>query len=475
MNILQVPNSISHFLGSAKLSALACTRALKYIPLMLTGIILGGRKKTQATLAKATFVEKVDKATISRILRMDKPKFKSRDIYTAFMTDAIQRQLPKNGEPVTWMVAIDGTSTKRGGFTKIKGANNYKAKNSKTKARTSKAHTWLMGILITEKGVRIPLPRYICFPVDYVKPGRPPLKHLTQQDLTILMLKELLKLMPENIQLVVLGDEYFECNKIGLFAQKHGVIFIAPCAKSRCFANENDPRISNKEKIHDRGKELSAECFSSFSEVVLFRGNEDTASYRRYSARQTGPKDYRCYLAYHECRAVAGLGPVGVVYSYKSPVHEKNKKNFEKMTFKTILCSDASWPAEKVVEWFECRWTAIEIYFRELKQELGFEDYVGLSVKALERYVDLVLLSFLYLELNRLTIMHNPGVPDEVRKKASFARTQGMCSLVRWQAKLHEWKLIQKSWKSERTKRLLKGFYTEIAKLPDTISMVLQP
>lgn len=473
MNILQVPNSINHFFRSAKLSSLACKRALKYIPLIVTGIILGGRKKTQASLAKAAFVEQVDKSTICRIMRMNKPKFKSRDMYKLLMADAIEGQLPKNGEAVTWMVAIDATSTKRGGFTRIKAGNNFKGRDSISKTRSSKSHIWLMGLVITEKGVRIPLPRYICFPLNYVKPGRPPLKHLSQQDLAILMLKELLELLPENIKLVVLADEYFECSKVGVFAQKHGFVLITPCANSRCFAHEKYPAISNKENIYDRGKMLSSQSFSSFSEVVLSRGNEDTASYRRYSARQTGPKDYRCYLAYHECRAVAGLGPVGVVYSYKSPVYEKNKKNFEKMTYKTLLCSDPSWPAEKVVEWYECRWTAIEIYFRELKQELGLGDYVGLSVTALERYVDLVLMGFLYLELNRVTVLHDPGTPPEICKRAYFARTQGMCDLVRWQTKLHEWRVIQKSWKSPRAKRLLKRFYTEMVRLPDTIKISL--
>jgi hypothetical protein len=43
------------------------------------------------------------------------------------------------------------------------------------------------------------------------------------------------------------------------------------------------------------------------------------------------------------------------------------RRNFKKRSFKVLICSDPNFPGEKVVEWYECRWTAIEIVFRELK------------------------------------------------------------------------------------------------------------
>lgn len=471
MNILRVPHSIVQFLHSADLKSLICERAHQYLPLFLAGFILSTEKRTQATLANATHMEQVDKSTVSRILRLPKWAFKSREAYKRAMGQALARLFPHGDKPVTWLVAIDGTATKRGAFTKIAGANQFKEKKTDSKGRSTKAHTWLMGVVITDKGVRIPLPRYICFPKDYKGPGRPPRRRLTQQDLTVMMIKDLLKLLPKNIKLVVVADEYFEGKKLFKLAKRRGFVCITPCKSSRCFADDETPDRSNGIRIHDRGMNLSSRSFSSFSEVVLTRGSEDTASYRRYGARRPGPNDYRCYWARHEGRTVTGLGPVGCVYSWKSPVFERNNKDFEQMTFKVLLCSDPDWVEAKVIEWYECRWTAIEIFFRELKQELGLGDYVGQDIAAFERHVDLVLMSFLQLELNRLDVIDDDGVPEEIRKKAHFARTRGMRELVRWEAMQDLWGEIKKSWRSERARRRLRQFFGHITALPDTITI----
>jgi hypothetical protein len=355
------------------------------------------------------------------------------------------------------MIAIDATSTKRGAFTKITGANQFRIKESGTKGRSTKAHCFLMGILVTHDGIIIPLPRYTCYPKKSGSglPGRP--SKATQQDLAVQMLKDLLKLLPKCIQLVVVADEYFEGRKLTRLAKRRGLVFIAPVDTNRCYADDDRPDKSNGRNIHDRGLRLA---LKTFSELDLVRGTEDTASYRRYSKRTTGPKDYRTYYVRHEARTVAGLGNVGVVFSWKSPVHEP-KKNFDEMTFKILVCSDPSWSGEEVVEWYELRWQ-VEVFFRILKQDLGLGDYVGQDLRAFERHVDTVLLSFLYLEMRRLDILESPYVKRKTQEKAARARVFGMQELVRAEANLELWELIRKAGESDYAKRRLKKYFATI-------------
>ena len=459
--ILKAPRSIVHYFRCIAIAGLVSDRVAHAVPDLLTGFTLARRKRTQAELARSVFIGFRHKSTVSRIFR--DPNFKSRDMFKAAMADAIARLLAlvprKSKTKIRWFLAIDATSTKRGAFTKIAGANQFKEKESGTKGRSTKAHCFLMGILITHEGVIIPLPRYTCYPKKSGSglPGRP--SKATQQDLAVQMLKDLLKLLPKCIQLVVCADEYFEGKKLTRLAKRRGVVFIAPVDTNRCFADDGKPDRSNGRNIHDRGRRLQ---LKTFSQVDLVRGVESTVSYRRYSERKAGPKDYRTYYVRHEARTVAGLGTVMVVYSWKCPIHERSKKNFDEMTFKVLVCSDPSWSGAEIVEWYEIRWQ-VEVFFRLIKQELGLGDYEGQDLRAFERHVDTVLLSFLYLEMKRVDILESPYTKEEVREKARYARTRGIQEFVRAEANQELWELIQKSRKSERSWRLLKAYFKEIS------------
>ncbi len=451
--ILQPTSSVVHFCRSIAAAVLLGERISRLLPSILTTFVLSKAKRTQTELARSVLSMACHKSTMSRIFR-DR-RFRSRDLYRQALAWAVARLLAMYPEhdSFVWLVAIDGTSTSRGAFTKIAGANQFREKKTHAKGRSTKAHTFLMGILITHEGVRAALPRYTCFPKDHRGPGRPRQHRLTQQDLMCLMLRDLAKLLPKRIKLVVTADEYFEGKKLFALARRLGFVAIVPVDSKRCFADDRTPSKSNGRRIHDRGLGLALE---TFERVDLRRGSEKTVSYRRYDARKPGPKDHRTYWVRHERRTVTGLGLVGVIYSRKSPVYEP-QRNFEGKTFKVLVCSDPSWMGATVVEWFEMRWTAIEIFFREIKQELGLAHYVGQDLQAFERHVDMVLLSFLYLEMNRLDVLKTTCSTTE-RAGAKHARTQGMQALVRREASRDLWRLINKAGSSERARRRLKRY-----------------
>jgi hypothetical protein len=273
-------------------------------------------------------------------------------------------------------------------------------------------------------------------------------------DLAKEMIRKLLIYLPKGVKLVVVADSYYESQKLFHYAKARGFVFISPLDSNRRFAQKNNPNKSNRRRIWNYGLQLPR---STFSRLELVRGSESTVSYRRYSERKPGPKDRRTYRLHHERQSVAKLGEVAIVYSWKTPVYEP-RRNFRKESFKVLGCSDPTWSGEKIVEWYEMRWTAIEILIRELKQELGFEDFTGLSLEAMERYLDLVLMSFLFLEMRRFGILNDAEAPPAEREVAATARTGGMKALVRAEADRQLVAAIRQSYYFPHQKRIVMGY-----------------
>lgn len=475
-----IVNFCSQFLPN--LGGFAPAHVASMLPILLAAMTSMERGRYSLTsLARQVYGHECHKSTLSRLLSC--ADFRSRDLHWAILPLVFRLLSAATCGPIVWLVAIDGTSLQRGADTLIKGAihpdrrqvgkqrrragkstrggkrvriaKELKKRKAAKKGRRTKYFTLLLGSLTTHLGVRIPLPRFTCDPKDFHRrSGRPKKKRDTQLDLAKLMLDKLLCILPDNVKLVVVADAYFESEKLIGHAKNRNFVFITPIDSNRCFARKDDPKKSNRRRIRNHGLRLP---MSAFSRLDLVRGSEETASYRRYSKRLPGPKDRRTYWLNHEKRTVAGLGEVGIVYSWKTPVYEP-RRNFRKKSFKILVCSDSSWSAEKVVEWYEMRWTAIEILIRELKQELGFNDYTGLSLEAMERYVDIVLISFLYLELNRFSIVDNPAARKSDRDFATTARTAGMKALVRAEADRQFQVAIRQADRSAYARRKVMGF-----------------
>jgi hypothetical protein len=476
--ILKVPTSIVNFFRDLVPSGekYAPDHIRRALPAIVAGVVFTtSRRRSMTAIGGAVHAARRDKATVSRLLtRRD---FRSRDIHWEVVDRVFKKLAPtiKRGKR-DWLLALDGTATKRGSETKIKGAiqtekattrKKRKAGSSRTrsdgkskKGRKTKYHTFLLASLTTHTGTRVPLPRHTCDPKDYKRVGKPKNRRDTQLDLGKNLLKRVLEIKPEGVRLVVVADSYFECAKLYAFAKQNpeDLVLITPTDSDRCFADETTPSKSNGKRIQDRELSFSDK---DFSRLDLRRGSEKTVRYRRYSARKPTSKDRRTYWLRHEARTVAGLGTVGIVYSWKTPVYEP-RRNHRRLSFKILFCSDPTWSAERIVEWYECRWTAIEILIRELKQQLGFADHTGQNLDALERHIDVVLLSFLYLEMERARLLEDPGERPAGAAKAAASRTYGMQEVVRQEASRELIETMKQSHHSERKRRLLNSFFEHL-------------
>jgi SRSO17 transposase len=389
------------------------------LPWILAGILLTRGKRTQSAIGREVLSAERTPGSVSR--RMRRYSFRTRDMVRTESERQIKQEIKKaEGKEKTWFLAIDGVCIQRGSETQVENAIQYRKKSRGRKGRSTKAHTFVQGLVITASGARIPLPRRSYYTKEYVnrqnkrlKLGRRKGNRLvfkTQVDLARLIVKEMD--LPDNIRLVVVADEYFEGKKMTNLCRKKGYVFIAPVDSRRTFEGGG--------KLHARGKALSR---STYQELVLCRGEEDTASHRRHQPKGAGEKGRRVYRFHADRQAVAGIGEAAIVCSWKRR-RDRSGRLTSRETFKTLVCSEPTIPGETIIEWFEMRWP-IEVFFRELKSELGLGDYQGTDFSACERHFDLVLLSFMFLEQMRCDEMARTRSVVR-RRELACMRTSGL-------------------------------------------------
>ena len=412
--IVTIPPRMESFCGRFRETLSEARRAA--LSWLLSGFLLVRGRRTQSAIAREVLSERRAASSVSR--RMRRVSFRTRDMVRAEMKRQVARELKRaGGKEETWFLSLDGVFIKRGAETKVENAVQYRKKKRGKKGRATKAHAFVMGMLITPSGARIPLPRRSYYTEEYIrrenkkrKLGRKsgkPLRYKTQPDLACLLAKELD--LPENIRLVVVvaADEYFEGKKLTNLCRKKGYVFIAPVDSQRTFESGRT--------LQGRGRALAR---SACRELILRRGEEDTASHRRHTPGSAGEKGRRVYRFYSERRAVAGIGEAAVVYSWKRK-RDRSGRLKKGETFKVLACSDPRVKGEEIIEYFEMRWP-IEVFFRDTKQELGLGDYQGTDFSACERHVDLVLLSFMFLEEMRRDEMERTHSPVRRREVAGL-------------------------------------------------------
>jgi SRSO17 transposase len=392
--IVKIPASLERFCETIHSGLTAGQR--KVLPVILAGILLCGGRRSLAGLGRAVVTERRNRASLSKLLRRN--RFRTRDLYDEAAQRMIEAQPVAGSGRRLWFLVLDGVATKRGGFTQIENARQYKVSRRTKKSGTpsTKSHTFVMGLLLTDRGVRIPLARRTWRTKEYCRTHKK--KFLKQTELAQVMIRSLR--LPMGVDLIVLADGYFEGTWLHEVCTELGYTYIAPASSSRCFANGKGK--SNGQSLHARGRGLPPR---GLEKRTLVQGSEDTARYRRYVQRKHGAQ--RRYRFSHEVQAVAGLGPTGIVYSWKSPSF-RPRRDDRTESFKVLLTNHLELTGAQIIEYYELRWQ-IELWFRELKSHLGLADYTGTDFAAFERHIDLVLLGFLFLEQHRLDLIRAAG------------------------------------------------------------------
>jgi hypothetical protein len=285
---------------------------------------------------------------------------------------------------------------------------------SKYKYARKRCHCFVMGLLLTPSGLRIPFRRSYYTREYCVQTGR---VYRKQTELAAEMIADLP--LPQGADVVVLGDTAFDAAVIRAACEQRAYPWIVPMNPERVLGGAK-PRP----KVSSLVKEFTAR---QFQPVQLYPGRGRSALLRRVSAYRVGRKlKPRTFYVHPESRAVHSVGEVLLVFSSR----ERPKAGQSVTVQKILMTNDATLSAAEVVELYDLRWQ-IELFFKELKSTLGFAQYRFRHFTKVQAWVDLVLMTFLYLEWHRARQLRRHDLCEEEKERWRWQRTHGLCLAMR--------------------------------------------
>jgi hypothetical protein len=284
----------------------------------------------------------------------------------------------------------------------------------KYKHTRKRCHCFVMGLLLTPSGLRIPFRRCYYTKEYCEKKG---MIYRKQTELAAEMIRELP--LPEGADVVVLGDTAFDAEVIRAACAERDYKWIVPMNPERVLAGAK-PRP----KVWSLAKGLTAEQLKA---IRLYPRKGNYVALRRVSACRMGPQvKPRTFYAHQESRDVHSVGKVLLVFSTREKPTAGQRPNVQKI----LMTNDRSLKAAEVVELYDLRWQ-IELFFKELKSTLGFDQYRFRQFNKVESWLELVLVTFLYLEWHRARQLARSDVPKEEKERWRRQRTHGLCQAMR--------------------------------------------
>ena len=129
----------------------------------------------------------------------------------------------------------------------------------------------------------------------------------------------------------------------------------------------------------------------------------------------------RIYYAYKETPDVHSVGKVQLVYSATKP-------NLTKATpddVKILMTNAMHLSLTQIIDLYTIRWQ-MELFFKELKSRLGFDQYRFKSFSEVEGWVTLAVTTVLFLETTRAKQMARRDLTKEQRQWWSMQRLHGL-------------------------------------------------
>lgn len=288
----------------------------------------------------------------------------------------------------------------------------------KYKYARKSCHCFVMGLLLTPSGIRIPCWRSY-YTEEYCQQKNRPYRK--QTELAAELITALV--VPEGAEVVVLGDTAFDAECIRGACGPRDFTWIVPMNPERVLAGPKGKRP----KVCTLVKGFSA---SQFAPVRLTPGQGAFVAQRRIASCRLGPKvKTRTWYVHQERRAVHSVGEVQLVFSIK----QKPKRGQTLAVQKILMTNDCTCSAARVVELYTLRWQ-IELFFKELKSTLGFHQYRFRDFAKVESWVAACLLTFLYLEWYRAGKLRSRQLTKEQRRWWHWQRSYGLCLAVRQHA-----------------------------------------
>jgi len=404
------------------------------LPAMMLALLLAPHRRCLKTLAGLVLGCRRHASTISRRLR--NACWRTRDWYLALYNRSLEethtweRRCARRAGLTKrqWIAILDTTfhSTQAEQMENLI----HRSRRHDPNRRSSQQHAFVMGLLLTNCGARLPLPRRSYYTKDYCRRYRR--RFRTQVQLAAALLRDIR--LPEDVELTVVFDSAFDAAAIHRVCRQCNYRAVFPLDPNRTLSA--GPAVDAAGLAGQKVVAWTRDwCRDEFALLALQYANEDHVFWRRrHRDNLRRRKTYRHYALAARPATVSNLGTCLVVASYKenprvqfgagqsadwwdyhrAPIRYRKagRPAPQRWHGKVLACTDATATARQVVEWYEIRWQ-IEIFFREIKSRLQFGCYVLHKFAAVERYLDLLLMGLLLLETERLRDLQAAAVPSE--------------------------------------------------------------
>jgi hypothetical protein len=399
---------------------------------------LGKMSASQA--AGAVRTDARHRAQISRFL--GRTYWKRTDLLGPLRAALLEFEAEKDG---TFIFDVDQTFCGSQGLCRENtfSCGNYRKRPRKSHRKQKKtarrsAHGFVMGLLITPSGIRIPFSTSF-YTKDYCKKTKRDFH--TQAELAARLIRQLP--VPDGTRVIVLGDTAFEAQSIRDACAARKFSWIMPVNPERVLAGAK-PRP----KVTSLAQELHADQMVRL-EVHPHRGKY--VAYRRIARCRIGPKlKPRTYYVHQESREVHSVGRVRLVFSTTNEPTKGQAVDVQKI----LMTNDESLSLQDVIELYQLRWQ-IELFFKELKSTLGLDRYRFREFTKVENWIRLVLATFLYLEWVRARQLRKRTLTAKQRAWWQAQRTYGLSRAVRQSAEQKELKLLAEALETPSGQRRL--------------------
>jgi DDE family transposase len=426
--VFMMQNALPKLNDFVKVLKLNATRESLVIR-MITAFIVHRGRMSASQAADAVRVEPRHRAQLGRFL--GRKFWKGVQILSRLRELVFVLSAPEG----TYLFILDQTYCSQQG---MRAENTFRmgAKSSKKKAKSKRksgyvlaqkqCHCFVAGLLITGQGIRIPFVKHY-YTKDYCQ--KRGLEYRRQTELAADLIRDLP--LPTGADVFVLGDTAFDAESIQSACKDRQFAWIVPMNPERVLAGPK-PRP----RVWSLASEFSAD---QFKPIRLHPGSGQFAVQRRASQYRVGPKaKCRTFYVHQERREVQSVGNVRLVFSTKTRPQRGRTVDVQKV----LMTNDQTSAVDKIVELYDLRWQ-IELFFKELKSTLGFHHYRFRRFACVERWVELALAAFLYLEWYRALQLRR-RLPQKEKRWWEHKRTFGMCHAIRQIAERDELRLLAK-------------------------------
>lgn len=325
---------------------------------------------------------------------------------------------------------------------------NYRPRSKKSgrkqlKTARHSCHSFVIALIITPRGCRVPLTKSY-YTRDYAQAQGLPFQ--TQTELAAMLIR--CAPIPEGADVLVLGDTAFEAKSVRAACDQRGYEWIVPLNPERVLEGSLPRR-----KVASLAKDFEVSQWTHHRFVASagpWAAQQRVSPCRRGSVQHT-----RSYYAHRERLRIRHVGEVVVIFSVKRQPRKRVTR-----TDKILITNDRKLSAKAVLQAYSLRWQ-IEQFFREIKSTLGFDAYSFREYWKVDGWVNVCLLTFLYLEWLRYEKVRHGSA--KARQWWSDQRTHGLCCAVRQRMEVDDLRRYTQwsrtRWGQRQLRRTLKHAY----------------